>query len=261
MLTMPLSLAHPLAIVPFARIKPLVFSGLIIGAIAPDFGHTGRIHELYNFGHSLPGLLVFCLPCGLAALWLWHRILKIPLIELLPDAHHQRLHPLCNQSFTFAPIARFAWITLSILLGAFTHIAWDSVTHAYGWVVERVPILQSTVMNTPLGELKMYKILQHGSTLAGLSTLFILYILWYRRTVPVTQRATRPLTITQRRRTLSILLVSCTLISVSVVLLNDPLNGFPAFCHALVTTAIFSTSLLAGALILYSLWFHRQHTQ
>lgn len=66
-------------------------------------------------------------------------------------------------------------MTISILIGAISHILWDSFTHDHGYFVQAIPTLQNSV--DFLGrQIPMLKILQHSSTLlGGLVIAFAIY--------------------------------------------------------------------------------------
>jgi len=53
-----------------------------------------------------------------------------------------------------------------MLIGALTHILWDSFTHRTGFFVQKLKLL-SQVVNIVGFEIPIYKILQHGSTFLG----------------------------------------------------------------------------------------------
>jgi hypothetical protein len=66
-------------------------------------------------------------------------------------------------------------VTISILIGAASHIFWDSFTHDHGYFVQTIPALQNSV--DFLGrQIPILKILQHSSTLlGGLVIAFAIY--------------------------------------------------------------------------------------
>jgi hypothetical protein len=70
-----------------------------------------------------------------------------------------------------------AWLAV----GAFSHVVWDAFTHQDGWVVERVPALSASL----LPGVRVYKVLQHASTVVGLSLLAYWSWGWDRRQAPV----------------------------------------------------------------------------
>ena len=163
---MPFTLSHPALVLPF-RNKGFVFSALVIGSMAPDFNYYIPFTPDKGFTHSIPGILLFCIPISLIVLLLFHKFLKDPLISLLPENHRQRL---LNYStgFTFLPKQRLFMILLSIFLGVVTHLLWDSFTHLYGWGVMAFPVFRQTNFHLGSWSIALYTVLQHLSTIIGL---------------------------------------------------------------------------------------------
>lgn len=59
----------------------------------------------------------------------------------------------------------------SALLGMLTHVIWDSFTHQNGYMVTNLRFLSQTF--TLFGfHIPIYKFLQHGSTLLGITLIF-----------------------------------------------------------------------------------------
>ena len=120
---MPFTLAHAAAALPLRR-TGLVWSALVIGTFAPDLEYFIILSPENRYGHTLTGAILLSLPLALTTLWLFHRFVKAPLIELLPERLRGRLDN--NRSeFHFLGPARFLWIVVSILLGIATHVLWD----------------------------------------------------------------------------------------------------------------------------------------
>src|SRR5689334_15350864 len=111
---MPNPIAHPAASIPFTR-AGLVFSALVVGSIAPDFGYFFELPQSY-FMYTLPGVILFDVPVGLVLLWFFHALLKWPLLSLLPATLQGRLFEHA-QGFSFGPFRRFLLILLSLLIG------------------------------------------------------------------------------------------------------------------------------------------------
>lgn len=168
---MPFTFSHPVAALPFARFG-LPLSALVIGSMAPDFPYFLQLSTGSRFGHSLIGIFAFCLPASLVALWLWHRVLDAPLRALLPMFFQFT----SSQRFQFAPPCQFSLIILAIIIGAMTHIVWDSFTHANGFVVQRWPLLQTPLLQTSHGTIRLDKFLQHASSLLGAIVLLRIMI-------------------------------------------------------------------------------------
>ncbi len=128
---MPALCAHPAAAAPLRRYG-LSLSALIIGSITPDFLYFFRVSTNAQFGHSFAGVFIFCLPAGLLALGLFHLVLKKPLFSLLPESHQECLSPFTRSVKFFSSARELLVVMLAVLLGAWTHILWDSCTHSYG---------------------------------------------------------------------------------------------------------------------------------
>ncbi len=177
---MPFTLSHPAAAVPFAR-RGLVLSALVVGSLSPDLIYFLCLSVRCQFGHTLLGLFLFDMPVGLTLLWLFHTVLKYPLLSLFPARHQQCLMPLAKTPFHFIPLRRFLLIVLSLLLGAITHIVWDSFTHSSGWMVQQFAVLKTPIIDMSQKAIKLHNILQHSSTLLGISLLSYWYYRWFRQ--------------------------------------------------------------------------------
>ena len=195
---MPLTPAHVLAVVPLrSRRAGLLLSPLAVGSMAPDFEYLLRQSPMPGIGHTLPGVALFCVPVGLAALWLFHRFLKHPLIALLPPRYHRAAAELAAP-FPIRPVGRLAAICGAIALGALTHLAWDSITHANGWTVAHIGALNASVVAIGGTDVRVYKVLQHASSIVGLGLLLFWSVRWLRARAdptvppePATARAAR----------------------------------------------------------------------
>ena len=189
---MPFILAHPAAVVPLVRLLSLArlslpLSALVIGSMVPDLPnfiyvtHLIRLSSGKHFGHTFPGTFLFCVPVGMFSLWLFHIVLKPPLLSLLPVNQQKRLAPIAAK-FRFGPSRQFLLIIVALLLGAFTHIVWDSFTHAHGWLVQQFSILHAPIMQTARGPIYVFNLLQRGSTLVGGALLICWCWQWLRQT-------------------------------------------------------------------------------
>jgi hypothetical protein len=65
-------------------------------------------------------------------------------VDLAPPALRHRLagRPYGLRRTLGSP-ARFAAVVAALILGGFTHLAWDLFTHSHGWVFEHVPWLRA----------------------------------------------------------------------------------------------------------------------
>src|ERR1700729_153232 len=91
---MPFTISHTAVVLPFTRLLVhwRMFSAAIIGAMVPDFRLFFPGMERVET-HAAVALLTFCLPVGLLTYWLFERLMKTPLLELLPEGPYARWHP------------------------------------------------------------------------------------------------------------------------------------------------------------------------
>ncbi|HEY0767645.1 MAG TPA: DUF4184 family protein [Steroidobacteraceae bacterium] len=172
---MPFTLAHPAAILPLRGLRHLRTVPLIIGAMTPDLPYyvPARLGHFGPETHSVTGSFTTCLVLGYAAL-VGVFLLRRPLTALLSA----RARRLCRGAL--APFSRrpFEWVLapVSILLGVWTHLLWDSFTHNDGWMVRRVAALSAPVSFGWYSGTVCH-VLQYLTSAFGLAVL----ALWYRR--------------------------------------------------------------------------------
>jgi len=185
---MPFTVSHAAAVLPFRKLN-LIWSAFIVGSMAPDFPYIIGNIRYRELGHRFPGLIEFTIPASLAALWLFHKVIKRPVIQLLPAGMQERLRSQSGD-FAFGGASRFLAILGSIVLGIATHVVWDAFTHPYTWPWRHFACLQGWV-RVPFVHHRMpvFLLLQYGSSLAGMLALAIWVLLWYRRSAPVTAGA------------------------------------------------------------------------
>src|SRR6266508_4004273 len=253
---MPFTLAHPAAVVPLRLIsrRYLSFSALVVGSLSPDFEYLFRLNAVSRFSHTFTGLLYFCVPVGLIGFWLFHKLVKQPVILLQPSFMRQRLAP-SSSNCPFSDLGHLAAVLISLALGAFTHIAWDSLTHEHGWVVERGPALRASVYSIAGHELRLYKLLQHGSTISGL--LLLTYWLWrWLSTEPLTMPSVESLPEGVRRRILVALTAATCVIGLSIGLWSAAQSaGLQALQVFVVQSAVGGMAAFAACVLLFSLLY------
>jgi hypothetical protein len=182
---MPFTLSHPAAIVPIQRYwKGASLSALVIGSMAPDFVYFLRIAISGALSHSLAGIITFCVPASLVAYLIFHLLIKRPFWLLLPDRLRSRLD---IESPDWLPTSPKSWavISASAALGAATHVAWDSFTHANTAVVTYFSWLRSAIGPDSGPRIPLYKLLQHSSTVLGLWILAAALRRWFNATPPL----------------------------------------------------------------------------
>lgn len=177
---MPWTLVHPAAVLPLRKYcaHRHLFGALVVGSVSPDFGYYVGRFDIATTGHTLLGLLVVCLPTGLALLVLI-RILHRPVANLLPQPHRQAILSLPRMPQFSSPITVLR-VSASIITGAVTHNVWDSFTHRAGYVVSRCPPLQMPAFTLGTRTLRVFEVLQHSSTIIGLIIVVVAYVGWLR---------------------------------------------------------------------------------
>lgn len=67
---------------------------------------------------------------------------------------------------------------ISLLIGVWTHLFLDSITHPDGWLVEHLPVLQSPVLTVGQHRFLVCEVLYAGCTFAGVAWLAFCYLQW-----------------------------------------------------------------------------------
>jgi hypothetical protein len=243
----PFTLSHAAAALPFRRAR-LVPSALLIGTFAPDLEYFIRLQSGGGWGHSLSGALALDLPAGLATLWLFHRLVKVPLVYLLPDSVRARL---TNQliPFQFGPARRFLNVALSILIGIATHLVWDGFTHETYWIVRRVPFLLTPTKLPLLGWSPICGHLQTLSSVGGLLILGVWCFYWYKHTPPDKHIPANPFPRRHRR----VIVVIGVTVATAAGILRAWLGADPHFAVFIAYDPMSQMIVTFGALIWWQL--------
>ena len=179
---MPFTVSHVAAVLPAHRALRRwgLFSAAIVGSMVPDFGTLLSLHLPRSSTHSLMALVTFCLPVGLMAWWLVQLLVKPAWCEVLPGNWRVRLraeHPPARISDWRA----WAGGAVAIVLGALTHLVWDSFTHEDGRGVRMLPFLDDTYGPDIVGHpLRLFRWLQHLSSVVGLIVVLVAAWRWSR---------------------------------------------------------------------------------
>jgi Domain of unknown function (DUF4184) len=127
---MPYTLSHVAAVVPISRLlaRMRILSAVVIGSMVPDFGYLIPLPMARFETHSLLALLTFSLPLGLLTYWIFQRLMKTPLMSVLPDPVYMRWRPYAAPAPWGSP-RQWLLAVCGVLGGAFVHLAWDAFTH------------------------------------------------------------------------------------------------------------------------------------
>lgn len=172
---MPFTFSHPAIVLPLTGLKFrfISASALLVGSMTPDFEYFIKMKLSGRFSHTLPGAFVFCLPVGFLVLALFHLVVKRPLINSLPTYFYSRLIRLRDLNFINSLREHVMAYVACLLTGIFSHLLWDSFTHANHFMVRHLAWLSLPVNLPGLPNLPLFRYLQHLSTVAG--GIYLLY--------------------------------------------------------------------------------------
>ncbi|MFJ8583207.1 DUF4184 family protein [Streptomyces sp. NPDC093595] len=174
---MPFTLSHAAAVLPGIRRSgtgrgPLVASALVAGSFAPDMTYFAdtALPGAMRFGdvtHAPAGVLTVdvAVTALLVAVWL---MVREPLVALVPRRWQAPVHTLVRgRAWHGRPrVALAAWFYVSAVIGATTHVVWDSFTHLDRWGTQAVPWLSEVVAGFPV-----YLYAQYGGSAVALVVL------------------------------------------------------------------------------------------
>lgn len=179
---MPVTPAHAAVAWPLRKIAPrLPLSALVIGAMSPDYEYFLRLAPITRLAHTPAGLIFFCLPISLAAWFVFRRVVRPALLELLPPGLAKSLG---------SPSSSWPLAIVAVTLGAVSHVLWDGFTHQSDWAVTLWPVLRTQPW-PDLVALPWYKLLQYASSIAGSLALVVWATVWIASR-PANDRAWSP---------------------------------------------------------------------
>ena len=178
---MPFTGSHIAAVLPLTRSARLVPSALVIGSMAPDFPYYLPLPVAATLTHSLVGVLSVNVVLGVAAMILWHELLARFLTAISPTRLRERLPSPRRQRQWSA--GRTAMLIASLVIGALTHVLWDSFTHNGMWGAAHLGWLAESHLGTP-----GYRWIQRVSTIVGAAVVMVWLLRWWRRQSPVPEQ-------------------------------------------------------------------------
>lgn len=177
---MPWTLAHPAAVVPLLKWRGGVLPaiGLVVGSLSPDFGLYVFRHDFSKLAHTPLGILLFCIPVSLVVVAVLGKLWNV-LAAPLPEPHRTAVRGIARPRL--GTLRGFVGCAVACGLGAATHLLWDAFTHANTVAVEALPFLRVEVFSVAGRTFRVYQVLQHASTAAGLMILVVVYARWINR--------------------------------------------------------------------------------
>jgi len=177
---MPFTISHAAAALPLRRLTrdKLPLAALMIGAMSPDFAYFTSFAPERMATHDLAGVFWFCWPAALCVWLLFVRVLEQPTVALLPEPWRARFVRKPEQ----ISLRALALASVAVVLGAISHIIWDSFTHWNSPVVAALPFLHSKVLDVGGSPVRLFWLLQHLSSVFGAAVL----IRWAWKAPPAT---------------------------------------------------------------------------
>ncbi|MDE3212466.1 MAG: DUF4184 family protein [Bacteroidota bacterium] len=173
---MPFTFSHPAIVLPATYLdkRKYSLSALVIGSMTPDFEYFIRLRDYSQFSHTLTGMFWFDMPLGLILLFLYHNLVRDPLIEHMPFSLNVRFSE--SQKLKWNRHFREnTWVVLiSLFVGIASHIFLDSFTHEGKYFADRIPLLADN-MNILGYEISGAMVFQYVSSVIG-GIIMILYI-------------------------------------------------------------------------------------
>jgi hypothetical protein len=248
---MPYTISHAAAVLPFSRwlTRLQVLSATVIGSMVPDLGYLMPAHPPRMVTHSALSLFTFSLPVGLLCYWVFQRLMKTPLLSLLPDQAYMRWRPFAAPAALNSP---WQWLLAAagVLAGAVTHLAWDGFTHEGARGMRMIPELDDWFVEVHGHHLIGAGLLQNASSLIGLAIVAAVVAYALRRGTPHPV-APRALSQMQRRRWVLVFIVvtvACT-VAFDFLVIDDELRFHSLRAHAFNIAISFLRGLVLSVLI------------
>ncbi len=177
---MPFTVSHTVAVIPLYKYlgKFGALSALIIGSMTPDFAYFSDYIQWHVNSHSLIGIYLFAVPAGFTVYYLYHFLMAPVLVSLLPKVIQKHLHE--DLFLGRLPDIPSYTLVFSLMLGALTHIIWDFFTHQSG-IPQFVHWMDVPLTSIDGYDIMFYRVLQHFSSLFGLSLLMFWIWKWMSR--------------------------------------------------------------------------------
>jgi hypothetical protein len=165
-------LAHQAPVLPLKRWRPgLDGVALVVGSAVPDLARA-TLHSTPRYlfgrplwwdGHTVSMQFGWSLPVGLVLTWLVRRLLAPQLAPYLPDLGGFHLQDLRHIART-----RHRWYVIagSVLIGSFSHIVLDSLTHTDRYGGGLLSGLDGTVGQVLGHDITVFRIVQVLASLA-----------------------------------------------------------------------------------------------
>ncbi len=202
-----------------------------------------------RWSHSWHGVFLLCLPVGMAALWLFHAVMKKPLVALAPEFVRTRIAN-SDLDSRFGPLPRFAWILVSMLVGIIGHVLLDGFTHDHGYFVKHWPLLSIPVETYRV--MPLWRVLQQALSVVGVGIVALVTIWWWYRKPVVEDPVSSDMTPRLRWFVIGVMALLAILTGAAV-----GLSAYSSFHHqwktSLIKGVVGTLSAACAEMILFSL--------
>lgn len=171
---MPFTFSHPAIVLPgyYLPQRWRSLTGLVVGSIVPDFEMFLRAEAKISYSHTWHSIFWFNLPLAIVLAFLFHQIVRNPLLHHLPLFLKKRLNRFKSFDWTHHFREHTFVVIVSILIGIASHLFWDNFTHQYGIFLRWFPVLTEE-FTIGAYQAPLYYLLQLGfSVLGGLVVLY-----------------------------------------------------------------------------------------
>lgn len=164
---MAFTLAHPAVVLPLRKLPFLALLPLAIGCMTPDLVSflPYALERYLPHGHSPAGTVLIDLPLGYALLLLL-LIFRNALVQPLWEPHREVIAQGLDDFF--ARPRRWLIAAPSLLIGSWTHLAWDRFTHEDRWTYHNLPALYQPLFPDTAHQLPLFHFLQYSTSVIGL---------------------------------------------------------------------------------------------
>jgi len=183
---MPFTFSHAALVFPinWGFKKWTSMTGLIVGSLVPDFEKFINMRPGNTFSHTWEGVFWFSLPLGLLICFIFHLLVRNPLIDNLPEHIRKRLHVYKGVDWVFHFKKYYLLICISIIIGAFSHIVLDGITKDHERLVRYSPLTGNGITINDSIYLSFSLIIEVLSGVIGLMLVYYFVLRLPKLTMP-----------------------------------------------------------------------------
>ena len=239
-LLMPFTFSHAALVFPinWGFKKWTSMTGLIIGSLVPDFEKFINMRPGNTFSHTWEGIFWFSLPLGILLTFIFHLLVRNPLIDNLPEHFRKRLHIYKKVDWIAHFRKHYLLISISIIIGAFSHILLDGITRDHERLVRYLPLTGNGITLSDSIYLSFSLLVEVLGGLIGLMLVYYFVLRLPKVTVPGQS-------FSHKLRYWSI----CILMAAIVIFLRISLDGLVDKWELIITTiSAFMIGLMGASL-------------